>query len=607
VPPHRVLAINRGDKEGPLKIKLEVPRPDLEAAFFHQLPLEGHPQGDFFRTAALDALDRLILPSMEREVRRDLTEAAEKHAVEVFARNLRSLLLQPPIPKQVVLAIDPGLRSGCKVSVLDPQGNLLDHAVVYPHVPQNRRSEAKLLLKDLVGKHKVGVVAIGNGTACRETEELIAEIIAEGIEFSQAGLTPSSSVTSMPAGEHERPWPHSIAPEYDHPAAPIEYHHPAHAEEHHEHAEEHHEHPGHGEQHPAHAEHYSAAAEVAPGTDQVPKSPDHAGAEGPAHHEPETPGPANASGDEAPQPASLAAAEPASTSEGPDHQPPDRELASDEADPAAEAEPELEHHPEENDPLGETPTEEEVLPPILGGAPEPASPEADTDSEEGPGSDSDLVTMPPHNHEPEVATTPPHNHEPRAEHHAAGSDSGPDVPSPQKFVVPDEPEDPDETGDPDEPGDMDEPGEPAPHSELDSSSPLPSTVAAVTEPGVEQVEPSAHGIEPAAAVEGFAADETAASAGAHMPGEMHEPTEEPSPAEVPPSDAGAEPTAPSAPGDNVSVTAGGAPEGTANAGVPLKRAVPAVPSPVTRATTAAALRYSMVEVCQLMGGTGAPP
>ena len=227
VPPHRVLAINRGDKEGPLKIKLEVSRPDLEAAFFHQLPLEGHPQADFFRTAALDALDRLILPSMEREVRRDLTEAAEKHAVEVFARNLRSLLLQPPIPKQVVLAIDPGLRSGCKVSVLDPQGNLLDHAVVYPHAPQNRRSEAKLLLKDLVGKHKVGVVAIGNGTACRETEELIAEIIAEGIEFSQAGQTPSSSVTSMPASEHEGPRPHSTAPEYDHPAAPIEHHHPA--------------------------------------------------------------------------------------------------------------------------------------------------------------------------------------------------------------------------------------------------------------------------------------------------------------------------------------------------------------------------------------------
>jgi uncharacterized protein len=184
-PPHRILAINRGDKEGPLKVKIEVPRPELEAAFMAQIPLDGHPQAEIFHAAAVDALDRLILPSMEREVRRDLTETAEKHAVDVFARNLRSLLLQPPIPKQVVLAIDPGLRSGCKLAVLDPNGNLLDQTVVFPHAPQGRRSEAKLAIKDLVGKHHVGVVAIGNGTACRETEELVAEIIAEGVEFSQ--------------------------------------------------------------------------------------------------------------------------------------------------------------------------------------------------------------------------------------------------------------------------------------------------------------------------------------------------------------------------------------------------------------------------------------
>ena len=136
IPPHRVLAINRGDKEGPLKVKLEVSRPDVEAALSSQLPLEGHPQHDLFHAAAIDALDRLILPSMEREVRRDLTEAAEKHAVEVFARNLGSLLLQPPIPKQVVLAIDPGFKIGCKVAVLDPGGQLLDQAVIYPHPPR---------------------------------------------------------------------------------------------------------------------------------------------------------------------------------------------------------------------------------------------------------------------------------------------------------------------------------------------------------------------------------------------------------------------------------------------------------------------------------------
>ena len=109
--------------------------PISKAVLFSQLPLDGHPHAELFRAAAFDALDRLILPGMEREVRRDLTEAAEKHAVEVFAKNLRGLLLQPPIPKQVVLAIDPGFRTGCKVAVLDRGGNLLDQTVIYPAPP----------------------------------------------------------------------------------------------------------------------------------------------------------------------------------------------------------------------------------------------------------------------------------------------------------------------------------------------------------------------------------------------------------------------------------------------------------------------------------------
>ena len=107
IPPHRVLAINRGDKEGPLKVRLDVSRPELEAVLFGQLPLDGHPHAELFRAAAIDALDRLILPSMEREVRRDLTEAAEKHAVEVFARNLRELAVTAADPQ----AGRPGHRS----------------------------------------------------------------------------------------------------------------------------------------------------------------------------------------------------------------------------------------------------------------------------------------------------------------------------------------------------------------------------------------------------------------------------------------------------------------------------------------------------------------
>ncbi len=218
IPPHRVLAINRGDKEGPLKVKLEVSRPEIEAATFAQLPLEAHPQADFFRKSALDALDRLLLPSMEREVRRDLTEMAERHAVEVFARNLRSLLLQPPIPNQVVMAIDPGFRNGCKVAVLGGHGELLDHGVIHPHPPQNRRHEAKIFLKDLVGKHKIGVVAIGNGTACRETEELIAEIISEGTHFHN---NPEATTLEPPTPPQEGTPPLESEPAGETPPEPV--------------------------------------------------------------------------------------------------------------------------------------------------------------------------------------------------------------------------------------------------------------------------------------------------------------------------------------------------------------------------------------------------
>ncbi len=220
IPPHRVLAINRGDKENQLKVKLDVPRQELERSILGQLPLDGHPHGDFFARAALDALDRLLLPSLEREVRRDLTEMAERHAVDVFARNLRSLLLQPPILKQTVLAIDPGFRTGCKVAVLGPHGELLEQTTIHPHQPQNRRHEAKQVLKDLVGKHQVGVVAIGNGTACRETEELVAEIISEGTMFhtdpeaaARAMAVPAPAAPAAPEGASHPEAPAEDAPE----------------------------------------------------------------------------------------------------------------------------------------------------------------------------------------------------------------------------------------------------------------------------------------------------------------------------------------------------------------------------------------------------------
>jgi uncharacterized protein len=344
IPPHRVLAINRGDKEGPLKVKLEVARPDVEAVLFGQLPLEGHPQHDLFYAAAIDALDRLILPSMEREVRRDLTEAAEKHAVEVFARNLGSLLLQPPIPKQVVMAIDPGFKSGCKVAVLDTGGQLIDQAIVHPHPPMNRRSEAKLTLKDLVGKHKVGVVAIGNGTACRETEELIAEIIAEGTRFSQGDDGAEAAESQAPP--ETAPAAHEAEP------APGE--------------------PDHGESADAGTGAIATATETAPSPESHPTeaSGESAEASGQSAHTPAESAPVAQEPD-------AAESHPPADEPAPVHGEGDEPLGNGTSIAAlADGEP----HPPAS---AETPVE--MLPPISGGAPDPGEEGADS-----PGLGADL-------------------------------------------------------------------------------------------------------------------------------------------------------------------------------------------------------------------------
>jgi uncharacterized protein len=255
IPPHRILALNRGEKEGSLKVRLEwnaeaiqrvtlrglaeaamkprieaekpriedrgskaegeaqtpktegeaqtpepvPPIPDTQSSSLEPqssspdprssiLEMSGEPLSPdspyrsphvaFLKTVAEDALSRLLLPSLEREIRRELTDEAEAHAVNVFARNLRSLLLAPPLRGKRVLAVDPGFRTGCKVAALDEVGNLLEEAVVFPHQPQNKREDAKARLAELILKHELSVVAIGNGTACRETEEVVSEIIA---------------------------------------------------------------------------------------------------------------------------------------------------------------------------------------------------------------------------------------------------------------------------------------------------------------------------------------------------------------------------------------------------------------------------------------------
>ncbi|MEW4531510.1 Tex family protein [Maioricimonas sp. JC845] len=179
IPPHRVLALNRGEKEKAVRIKLTWNDDAVQGCIDRILGLSSHRFGDFLKKCADDATHRLLHASLEREVRRELTERAEDHAVSVFARNLRNLLLQPPLKGERVLAIDPGFRTGCKIVVLDELGGLLTHDLVYVTGSAEKRVATKQKLADLLASHECRLIAIGNGTACRETEELVAEMISE--------------------------------------------------------------------------------------------------------------------------------------------------------------------------------------------------------------------------------------------------------------------------------------------------------------------------------------------------------------------------------------------------------------------------------------------
>ncbi|MFM8414331.1 MAG: Tex-like N-terminal domain-containing protein [Planctomycetota bacterium] len=178
VPAHRLLAINRGERAKLLKVRIEGPAEELQAAAEEMLVPPGHPHAEFLRGCARDALTRLVLPSLEREIRREMTDACEAHAVEVFARNLRNLLLQPPVGGRRVLALDPGFKSGCKAVAIDECGMPLEHDVLHVVGPQDKREAAARRIGELVTAHGCTVIAIGNGAAARETEALVAELVA---------------------------------------------------------------------------------------------------------------------------------------------------------------------------------------------------------------------------------------------------------------------------------------------------------------------------------------------------------------------------------------------------------------------------------------------
>lgn len=175
--PHQILALNRGEKEGVLKVRVDIPERDwrdsIESVFEADIL---SPFGDEMMLAMEDAANRLLLPSIERDVRRELSEKADNHAINVFATNLRALLSLPPLANQTVLGLDPGFRTGCKVAVVDPTGKLLDTGTIYPHEPKNDWVGALQTLEDMINRHHVTLITIGNGTASRETEKLAAEL-----------------------------------------------------------------------------------------------------------------------------------------------------------------------------------------------------------------------------------------------------------------------------------------------------------------------------------------------------------------------------------------------------------------------------------------------
>lgn len=179
IAPHRVLAINRGEKEEKLSVKIEAPVDRILGYLNANVIREGSPYRQELEDAVKDAYNRLIAPSIEREIRSELTEKAEEQAIKVFAANLRNLLLQAPIKGKAVMGFDPAYRTGCKIAVLDDTGKLLETATVYPTPPQNKVEETKKILKGLIDKHNVEVIALGNGTASRESEKVCAEIIRE--------------------------------------------------------------------------------------------------------------------------------------------------------------------------------------------------------------------------------------------------------------------------------------------------------------------------------------------------------------------------------------------------------------------------------------------
>ena len=205
---HQVLAINRGEREEILKVSVDMDREEALVSVRRAVVKPGSAAMDFVKGAAEDAYDRLIAPSLEREIRSDLTERADEGAIGQFALNLKPLLMQPPVKGFVTMGLDPGYRMGCKVAVVDPTGKVLDTAVVYPTHGEKGKREAIDRLAQLIKKHHVVHIAIGNGTASRETEQMAVELIQKvggGVSYMMVNEAGASVYSASKLAAEEFP------------------------------------------------------------------------------------------------------------------------------------------------------------------------------------------------------------------------------------------------------------------------------------------------------------------------------------------------------------------------------------------------------------------
>ena len=179
IKPHRVLAINRGENERVLSVSIDINIDDIESYLQSKLIKKESPVNEYIKESITDSYKRLIGPSIEREIRSELTEKSEDESIEVFKENLENLLLIPPMKDKVVLGFDPAYRTGCKLAVVDSTSKVLNISVIYPHEPKNEWEQSKKVLKDLISKYNIELISIGNGTASRESEKLVSETLQD--------------------------------------------------------------------------------------------------------------------------------------------------------------------------------------------------------------------------------------------------------------------------------------------------------------------------------------------------------------------------------------------------------------------------------------------